>query len=147
MVSIAIFVLMFFCGVGSLVMFIFDGGESTSIFYPVFLLAMTIFFIIMPRISTRSALKNSPALFDTGLAFTFHEDYFTVLTTGMMSGTTDIRYEALYFAYQTKDSFYLYLQQKQSYLINKADFTAGTPEDFAELLKKVMPAKKYRSYN
>jgi len=130
-----------------LLMLIIDDCQLTAKdLLSLFFLILPVFYVLMPRIGTSSAFKKSPALFDMGLTFTFHEDYFTVLTTGMVSGTSDIRYEALYRAYQTKDSFYLYIQQQQSYIIVKTDFTAGTPEDFALFLEKVMPAKKYRSY-
>jgi len=124
----------------------FEADLSVTVFLALFFFLLPIFYILVPRINANSVYKKSPALFDTGLSFTFQEDYFTVLTTGMISGNSDIRYEALFRAYQTKDSFYLYLQQQQSYIIDKASFTAGTPEDFAVFLAKVMPAKKYRSY-
>ena len=138
---------MFCVGVVLLSLLILDGWDLTpKYFLSLFFLILPVFYVIMPRLNASSAYKKSPALFDAGLTFTFHEDYFTVLTTGMVSGASDIRYEALYSAYQTKDSFYLYIQQQQSYIIVKTDFTAGTPEDFALFLEKVMPAKKYRSY-
>ena len=111
-----------------------------------FAISLPLYYIFRPRNSANSVFKKSPALFEAGLTFTFHEDYFTVQSNGMVSGTSDIRYEALYCVYQTKDSFYLYLQQRQSYLIDKKHFTIGKPEDLAILMKKVMPAKKYRSY-
>jgi len=128
-------------------MIIFNEALTVSrSFLSLLCLFLTFFYIFLPRISANSAFKKSPALFDTGLSFTFHEEHFTVKTTGMVSGTSDIRYEFLYRVYQTKDSFYLYLQQQQSYIIDKTSFTVGTPADFAALMDKVMPAKKYRSY-
>ena len=143
-----IFLALMFCeGAALLSLSIIVGRNlATRVFLSLFLLFLPILHILRPRISARLALKKSPALFDAGLTFVFHEDHFTVLTTGMISGTTDIRYEALYRAYQTRDSFYLYPQQRLSYLIDKSSFTVGKPEDLAALLERVMPAKKYRSY-
>ena len=146
-VFVSTLVLMFIVGVTSLIyLFTGDGISAGTIYLPVLILFLSVFFIIIPWISANSAYKKSPALFDVGIGFSFCEDYFSVLTTGMMSGTTDIQYGALYRVYQTKDYFYLYLQQNQSYLLDKSSFTSGCPEDLAVLLKKVLPRKKYRSY-
>ena len=123
-----------------------DKEQTAKLYLSIFLLFLPVFYILLPRIYARSAIKKSPAIFDTGLTFFFHEDHVTVQTTGMVSGSSDIRYEALYCVYQTRDSFYLYLQQRQSYIIDKMHFTVGKPEDLAILLKKALPAKKYRSY-
>ena len=147
-VVVVIMLAFMFC-VGALLMsmrIIDVEARATSLFLSLLLLFFPTFYTLLPRISASSAFKKSPALFDTGLTFTFHEDYFTVQTTGMVSGTSDIRYEALYRVYQTKDYFYLYLQQRQSYIVDKKDFTAGKPEELAVLLDKAMPAKKYRSW-
>ena len=128
-------------------MLIADVDDWAFIFFlSFFSLFTSLYCILSPYINASSAFRKSPVLFDIGLTFTFHEDYFTAQTAGMVSSTSNIRYEALYCVYQTRDRFYLYMQQRQSYIIDKTHFTVGKPEDLAALLEKVMPAKKYRSY-
>ena len=138
-----------FCAGAALLMYMFiaDFDNQPSIFFLSFLsLSLPLYCIIFPYINASIAFKKSPVLFDMGLTFTFHEDYFTAQSTGMVSSISNIRYEALYRVYQTRDSFYLYLQQRQSYIIDKTHFTVGKPEDLAALLEKAISAKKYRSY-
>ena len=148
-VSISSFVISFIIGVALLIYLFIGNGilEGTIyLFLSVLMIFLPVFFVIVVSISTNSTYKKSPAFFNSGIGFSFYEDYFTVLTTGMMSGTTNIQYGAIYCVYQTKDYFYLYLQQNQAFLLDKASFTTGSPEDLAVLLKKVLPMKKYRSY-
>jgi len=79
-----------------LLMLVIDGLQLTAMNYlSLSFIIFPVFYVLLPRISTSSAFKKSPAFFDAGLTFTFHEDYFNVLATGMVSGTFDIRYEVL----------------------------------------------------
>ena len=130
-----------------LFMLLIDGRNLiATLFISLSLLFLSMLYILRPHINANSTFKKNPSLFDAELTFTFHENYFTLQTKGMVIGTSDIPYEALYRVYQTKDYFYLYAQQRLSYIIDKADFTVGKPQDLAVLLEKAIPAKKYRSY-
>jgi len=137
----------FIVGTATLTRIMLDGMDSRfELAFPLLLFILPLVYIFTPQIATNAAFRKTPALFDAGLTFCFHESYFTVITTGIISGTSDIRYEALYRVYQTKNYFYLYIQQTQSYIIHKADIKTGNPEEFSAFLQKVIPANKYRSY-
>jgi hypothetical protein len=102
-------------------------------------------FILKPKTNTKAALKSNPQLLETELCLTFYEaHYLTIYAGGLISGTLETKYEAILIAYEVKDYFYLHVKQNNLLIIDKRDFTQGTPEEFTALLKKVMPDKKVK---
>ena len=93
------------------------------------------------------AQKVTPSLFELDMAFTFHDDHFVSTSTGELStGTAEVKYTALYRVFETKDCFYLYQQMSSSFIIEKSNFTSGTPEELSEILSKALPKKKFVKY-
>jgi hypothetical protein len=101
-------------------------------------------FKLKPKMNTKAALKSNPQLLESEFSLSFYEDYFlTIYTSGLISGTSETKYEAVLIAYEVKDYFYLDIKQSNLLIIDKRDFTQGTPEEFTALLKKVMLDKKF----
>jgi hypothetical protein len=118
---------------------------------------LSIFFVIMfnyvwdfrlkPKTNTKAALKGNPQLLETEICLTFYEDHFlTIFTGGLVSGTTEAKYEAVLIAYEVKDFFYLQVKQNVLLIIDKRDFTQGSPWEFTALLNKVIPKKKFKKH-
>jgi hypothetical protein len=104
-------------------------------------------FRLKPKTDTKDALKGNPQLLETEICLTFYEDHFlTIFTGGLVSGTTETKYEAVLVAYEVKDFFYLQVKQNVLLIIDKRDFTQGTPEEFTALLTKVIPKKKFKKH-
>ena len=100
-----------------------------------------------PAINTNILYKKSPAVFDTGSTIHFLEDHFSITMAGeYQSGTNDIKYEALVNVYEIRDFFYLYIQPNMAYIVDKSDFTQGSPEELSQLFAQVLPGKKFCRY-
>ena len=69
--------------------------------------------------------KNKPDKF----IFTFYKFHFSV-------AQKTFSYFKLYRVYETKDYFYLYIDQENAFLINKQGFKLGNTAEFTEFIKK-----------
>ena len=49
---------------------------------------------------------------------------------------TRVYYFKLHKVFETKDYFYLYLDEDTAFLVSKSGFKLGTPKDFSEFIKK-----------
>jgi len=125
----------------------FASGDPTGSFPAIIFITLGILYLLRPRIAARSAFKRSPALFESGVAYSFSGEFFTETVSGAsVSGVSNIKYAALYKAFETKKYFYLYLQPNSAFIIDKTGFTQGTPEELAAILGRAMPGKKFRKY-
>jgi len=103
-----------------------------------------ILFYVLASIMPKRYVKQSPALFQGSITIIFNEDDFSTIQTGdIASGTGITKYEALNKVYETKDTFYVYLTPVQALLLAKKDIVKGTPEELRGLLKSKLPQGKY----
>ena len=65
----------------------------------------------------------------TSFNFAFYKFYFTV-------NKKTVWYFKLYKVFETKDYFYLYIDEENAVLVNKQGFKMGTSEEFSEFIKK-----------
>lgn len=70
--------------------------------------------------------KNNKQL---GFVFSFYKHYFTL-------NKKTIYYFKLYRVFETKDYFYLYIDEDNAALVSKKGFQIGTAEDFSNFIKK-----------
>ena len=70
---------------------------------------------------------------DKPMRFIFEEDGFSVWEP---SGASSYRYHALTAVWEDKDRHYLFLQGKMQYVLRKAAFTQGTPDDFRAFISQ-----------
>ena len=60
------------------------------------------------------------------------------------SGSAEVDYGVIIKAYETVEYFYLFINSKASYAIDKKGFESGTALDLRNLLLSKIPAKKYK---
>lgn len=65
--------------------------------------------------------------------FCFYEKFFTIEDDKEFS---KMKYYQLYRAFETMDFFYLYIDKKHSFLIDKSKFKKNNPSDFSKFIKK-----------
>ncbi len=58
--------------------------------------------------------------------------------------TLETDWDHTYRVYESKDSFYIYISNMQAFLVPKADFVAGNPDDLSWMLKDVLGKKYFR---
>ena len=63
------------------------------------------------------------------MTFNFYKFYFEI-------DKTRVYYFKLHKVFETKDYFYLYLDEDTAFLVSKSGFKLGTPKDFSEFIKK-----------
>lgn len=111
---------------------------------PIAMTVICVLFYLIAFLKPKIYFKKSPALFQSSMKIIFNKDDFSSLQTGdMASGTGVIKYEALHKAYETQNAFYLYLTPGQAILISKKDFVNGTTEELRDLLQSKLQKNKY----
>lgn len=66
---------------------------------------------------------------ETSIFFTFYKFYFSV-------GKKTFPYSRLYRVFETKDYFYLYIDDENALLVSKNGFKMGTAKEFSEFIQK-----------
>lgn len=66
---------------------------------------------------------------ETTISFVFYKYFFSF-------GKKNVPYLKLYKVYETKDYFYLYLDEENAVLVSKSGFKIGNVEEFSEFIKK-----------
>lgn len=74
---------------------------------------------------TKDKYENKSSYF----TFNFYKFFFEI-------DKTRIYYFKLYKVFETKDYFYLYIDEDTAFLVSKSGFKIGTPKDFSEFIKK-----------
>lgn len=101
-------------------------------------------FIFM-KISVWFYIRSSKMIADNNLVFfNFNEDSINIRTEKPdMVTTTNIKWNLLYKAFETKKYYFMYISNMQSYIIPKETIKTGTIKDFSNLLTSKL-SKKYR---
>jgi hypothetical protein len=95
---------------------------------------------IYPRIYYKSIKK----FVEGTTKYSFTEDYmFAESTSDSSTGTSKMKYDALYRVYELQDFFYIFISSSQAFLITKRSCSA---ED-AIGLRKLLQAKVKKYYN
>ena len=111
----------------------------------IFAIGDIIHFLCLPNVYANSMVKKNPILFETKITFSFYTDYFDVAsTTDLVCSKSDIKYEALLIVYEVNDYFYMYMPNKQAYIVYKNDIMQGTTLDLSELLSRTLHKKYVR---
>ena len=101
-------------------------------------------FITM-KISVWFYIRSSKMIADNNLVFfNFNDDSINIRTEKPdMVTTTNIKWNLLYKAFETKKYYFMYISNMQSYIIPKETIKTGTIKDFSNLLTSKL-SKKYR---
>jgi hypothetical protein len=94
--------------------------------------------------SPKAHYKSNRGLANLRNDFEFGESGITVRSVNANTdGTSTWNYDVLYKAYETKDSFYLYVNRLQAFIVSKDGFTEGSATELSVLLSGKLPPKKY----
>ena len=104
-----------------------------NIFLILLFLATLILFIMfrmyLPMRRYRNTKKHYAKTKQNSFTFSFYKFYFTIENTVYY-------YFKLYKIFETKDYFYLYVDDENAILVSKDGFKLGTAKDFSEFIKK-----------
>lgn len=101
-----------------------------------FCLAITCFILwrfFKPISDVSKELNGDTLKNEKEFSFKFYNDYFIISDNKTYS---KMKYFELYKVYETTNFFYLYTDRTHSFLINKRNFSIGTPVDFSEFIHK-----------
>lgn len=77
--------------------------------------------------------------------FVFTENEFSMTSnSGLHNGTSVVRYDGIWRIYETKKYIYLYINPRQSYIVNKATVEGGTAVDLRVFLVKSVGMSRYK---
>lgn len=107
-----------------------------SVVFPFLLLGLTM-------LTARRHLKTNRMFASMkNVLYRFEPSSITCETTSPKLKTTlETDWDNIYQAYESDDSFYIYISNMQAFIIPKSDFVTGTPEQFSKLLREQVGAK------
>lgn len=123
--TITMTILLFFC----ITLNIVEKNVKYLLFFSCILLAFLLYRIYFPlkrHDKTQKKLKNNE---ETQCSYSFYKWYFTL-------NDQTFYYFKLYKVFETKDYFYIYLNDEKASLVNKKGFTSGSSEEFSKFIKK-----------
>lgn len=106
--------------------------EKNILFILLFLTILVLTFVIrmyLPMKRYQKTKKKYAENKENSFSFTFYKFYFTV-------DKRTFSYSRLYKVFETKDYFYLYVNDENAVLVSKTGFKMGTAEEFSEFIKK-----------
>jgi len=109
-------------------------------YIPAVLLAVGVFLLLwahmIPALLSRQNNKEASDLMQAGLDIVFDENDLSLSSEAdSVSGTSKLRYSALYKVYETKNDFYIFLTPAHAFLVSKTDFIKGVPGDLRSMLQ------------
>lgn len=93
------------------------------------LILIFLFRMYLPMKRYQKTKKQYSKNKETSISFIFYKFYFTV-------GKKTFPYMRLYKVFETKDYFYLYIDDENAVLVSKNGFRVGTAEEFSKFIKK-----------
>lgn len=97
-------------------------------------------YFIVPKRQYKAAVAKMKDLKNT---YTFTDDSITVSSNGDgYSGSSEITYEKLYRAAETNEYFFLYINKRQAFVVDKTTFVGGSADELTARLTSVF-GKKY----
>ncbi len=99
------------------------------IFFLLLLIGFLIFRLYLPVKRYKKTKKEYSNKKENFFTFSFYDWFFTL-------NDTTFYYFKLYKAFETKDCFYLYINEDTAVMVNKNGFKIGTSEEFSKFIKK-----------
>lgn len=141
--------LVLFVDVFCVILFILMGAwelldlEMIMLFALVFILNLLLAFmmLVLPKIQ----YKQNKHLHGMINEIIFEEEQMSLSQQGdNATSSTTIKYDAVWKIYETKDSFYIYINPRQAYIAEKSNLTGGTAADLRVFLIKEIGISKYK---
>jgi hypothetical protein len=123
------------------------GFEPIRIIIPVtltvVLILMTYLLVYFPKKYYNSASK----VLGSSIKYKFTRDYFYAESNGeSASGSSQIKYDALYKAYETDEMVYIFIDNRQAYPLEKKNFNSEDFQQLREVLQNKL-GKMYYKYS
>ena len=121
---------------------IFDPYNSSIWFSFIFIWTLDMICVFCYFILPHITISKAPQL-NTNVLFEFEDNVFKIYATAKSGNESSERnYQSLIKVMESKQDIYLFISQRQAYILNKSCFTVGTSEDFLKFLKsKGIPCK------
>lgn len=97
--------------------------------FSLILVAFLAWRIYLPNKRYQKLQKELNSKKETGFIFSFYKNYFTI-------NKKTIYYFKLFKVFETKDYFYLYIDEDTAALVSKKGFEIGTAEEFSNFIRK-----------
>ncbi|MGN1302285.1 MAG: YcxB family protein, partial [Clostridia bacterium] len=106
---------------------------STAFILFAILGAFCFYRFIYPNKQVEKELKTDKFKNEKEFTFTFYEKFFVISDK---KKSEKIKYWKLYRVYETKEFFYLYIDNNHAFLLNKSTFIKGNTSNFLKFLKR-----------
>lgn len=106
--------------------------QKNFLFVLIFIIALAGFLfcrLYLPSFRYKKVCETYKNVKETKYTFIFYKNFFTI-------GKDRFYYFKLYKVFETKDHFYLYVDEDNAALVNKNSFTLGNAVDFSNFIKK-----------
>ena len=120
-----------------------DPHDTFSKIYLIVVLALFILLLFLLFIAPRIGIKKSPA-YEAQHSYEFEDEVFKIDST-LKNGkdSLELKYSSLVKVMESRDDVYLFISNRQAYVLDKSGFTAGNPEDFVIFIQsKGIPLKR-----
>ena len=117
--------------------------DSTILLYFVLIAVVDITYAFCALILPRITINKATAL-NADILFEFQEDTFKIsATTKNATESSELNYSILVKVMESNRDIYLFISQRQGYILDKSGFNLGCPDEFVKFLKnKNIPYKK-----
>lgn len=100
--------------------------------------AFILLYFLLPKLTIRRLSKTDQTILNSKNHFSF---YTNELIISNEVGSSKFPYDKLYRVYETEDFMYLYINDRQAFLVNKAGFDGDVTEEVSHFLKEKMGRK------
>lgn len=109
-------------------------------------LLMPVLYLLAVNYMMKKAIKNSPLMKSVlTQIFSFGDEiHLQESSQYIKSNEMTYAWELLYKAVEAPGAFYLYINKTQAFIVDKAGFTQGNPQDLHGLLLEKLGSKKYK---
>lgn len=125
------YILLAFIFVVGIMLLLLGESIALAIVYLVFAVITTLYYIYLPNLAVNRILKTDKTFENTKNHYWFYRDHVAVENK---YGDTKIKYDQLYRIYETSQFYYLYLNSRQAFLVEKNN--SANQEQLTKLLQE-----------
>lgn len=122
-------VLILFCSIGNFV----TNNVPLGALFLIVLLVFISWRFFYPYFFIRKEASSKKITNHMTNIYTFFDKYIKIKNT---QGPFQFSYRKLTKVFETKDTFYLYINKTHSFIVQKSGFLVGTPDDFSGFIKQ-----------
>lgn len=112
---------------------LYNDSLNLGILFILITLSFLTFRFFWPILFVKKEFNSGKISAEARNTFSFFTHFFEVKSN---NGFAKVIYIKLYKVYETKDSFYLYINKNYSFILSKSNFSIGNSSDFSKFIKK-----------